>query len=80
MPDLYERAITFVRINDGHDIVTRIPGYWPLPVGATVELGAEAGNRDFGVLSVRMRINGDAEPPRIDLYLDCVEIPLGLGL
>jgi hypothetical protein len=78
--DHYERAITFVRINDGHDIVTRIPGYWPLPVGATVEVGDVAGNRDFGVLAVRMRINGDAEPPRIDLYLDCVEIPLGLGL
>lgn len=79
MTDLYEHAITMVRIDGGNDIVKRIQGYWPLPVGGTVELGDVEGNRDFGVIAVRMRINGDEQPARIDLYLDCVELPLGLG-
>lgn len=80
MSDLYDNALTFVRVDGGNEIIQRIPDYWPLPVGATVELGDTASNRDFGVVAVRMRINGDTAPARIDLYLDCVEIPLGLGL
>ena len=78
MSDFGDSALTFIRIDGGDEEVRRIPGYWPLPVGATVELGDVAGNRDFGVVAVRMRINGDSTPPKIDLYLDCVEIPLGL--
>jgi hypothetical protein len=69
-----------VRVNNGHEIIKRIPGFWPPPVGATIELGDAEGNRDFGVMSVRLRINGDTDPAPLDLYLDCVEIPLGLGL
>jgi hypothetical protein len=51
-----------------------------VPVGGIVELGGAGGNRDYGVDAVRMRavvIDGQVH---IDLYLDCAQIPTGLGL
>jgi len=74
--DIFENAITFVRIDGGDEIVERIPGYWPVPVGGVIELGNP--NRDFGVVSVRIRVNSTEIPPRIDLYLDCTPLPLSL--
>ena len=46
----------------------------------SVYIGGDGGNRDYGVDAVRMRavvIDGQV---RIDLYLDCAQIPTGLGL
>ena len=80
MSDETTNAVTFIRTEGGHNIVQRIPGFWPVPVGGIVELGGDGGNRDYGVDAVRMRavvIDGQV---RIDLYLDCAQIPTGLGL
>jgi len=76
--DPYENAITFIRANNGHEIIARIPGYWPVPVGGVVELGDP--NRDYGVERVRVRVNSTSTPAKMDLYLDCVLLPTGLGL
>lgn len=78
MTDLYENSITFIRTEGGNEIIQRIPGYWPVPIGGTVELGNP--NRDYGVVSVRIRVNSTDAPPKIDLYLDCALLPTGLGL
>jgi hypothetical protein len=75
MSDLIEHVLTIVRVNDG--VITQVPGYWPVPVGATVELGMP--NRDFVVEKVSVRFYNNSSPAKIDLYLDCVPIPTSLN-
>lgn len=72
MIDAVDLAITFVQISETTEEVKRISGFWPVPIGSTIELGEP--NRDYRVDAVRMRVNGDEKNPRIDLFLDCVAI------
>jgi len=78
--DETSKAVTYICTEGGHNIVQRIVGFWPVPVGGIVEIGGAGGNRDYGVGAVRMRVAGVGEQTRIDIYPDCAQIPTGLGL